>query len=129
MALYYDTRIREVVLNRWAEGGFPRMEAAVTVVIPEEDIEPHESFTFKDTRIPITFKNAVAQELYANETDAIKAEVRSRREAGSVHKTVYNTEGSERANLVEEYHKYVHTFLQRCPRSDLIFQEHLCPWS
>lgn len=108
MTLYYDSRIRQTVLSRWEKQHPPSMECRIEFKIPEGDIEPHESCLYRDTKIPITFKNAIAQELYENETEMIKADVRSKREE-CVTKTVYNTSGSERMELVHYYQKYVHS--------------------
>jgi len=103
MTLYYDSRIRQTVLKRWAEGR-AGMEYSAELTIPEGEIEPHESCIYKDGKISIGFKTAVAQELYENETEAIKAEVRSKREESV--KTVYNTSGDERMELIHSYQKY-----------------------
>ena len=122
MALYYDTRIRATVVERWEKARIPSMEATVRVTIPDSDIEPHESSTFKDPKIPLTFKCAIAQELFDKETDEIKEIVRSKRSEGPVDKTVYNTDGEERMELIEEYHKYVrvYTLLQSYLQPDVL---------
>ena len=110
MVLYYDTRVRSTVLARWAKDRIPILESKEKETIPESDVESHESSVFKDTRIPISFKKAIAAELYKDETEEIKAEVRSKREAGPVYKNVYDvTQESERMELIDEYQKYVHS--------------------
>lgn len=43
--------------------------------VPEDEVDPEDSSLFKDTKIPICFKNHVAQELYDAEEEEIKAEV------------------------------------------------------
>ena len=124
MALYYDTHIRKVVLKRWAEDRIPNMESTVESNLPESDIEPHEGYTFKDMKIPISFKVAIAQGLYEKETDEIKADVQSKRARAldSEIKTVYNTSGSERMALVHEYQKYVRSLFHSCPLAlDLMY--------
>ena len=40
MILYYDSRIRETVVKRWAEDRVPSLESRVEVNIPEDEIEP-----------------------------------------------------------------------------------------
>jgi hypothetical protein len=107
MILYYDTRIRQVVVKRWAEDRVPSMESRVEVTIPEGEIESHESFTLRDPKIPITYKNAIAEKLYKAESEVIKAEVRSQREAWHDGKTVRTDDEDERLALVREYQKYV----------------------
>lgn len=105
MTLYYDSRIRKTVLERWKNERIPLLEANIPVEIPEDEVLPSESAIFKDMKIPISFKNQVAQGLWENEDEAIKNHVRSRRDADVVAKTVYNTEGEERLELLREYVK------------------------
>ena len=116
MILYYDTRIRETVVKRWAEDRVPSLEYRVELDIPEDEVEPCESYNMKDQKIPITYKNAIAQELYEAESEMIKMEVRSQREAwyeGS--RTVRTDDEDQREILVREYQRYVHSLLQRHP--------------
>jgi len=127
MVLYYDSRIRQTVLERWAEGHVG-VESRVESTIPDGDIEPHESCIYRDAKIPITFKNAVAQELFENETVAIKAEVRSKREEGTV-KTVYNTRGDQRMELIHDYQRYARSLVEYYPQPDTLLQEHPGAWS
>lgn len=119
MSLYYSARIRETVLKRWAEDRIPNMESGIESNLPESDIAPHEEYAFKDMKIPIAFKVAISHELYENETETIKADVRSKREAlGPIAKTVHNTNGSERMALIHEYQQYVCSLLHSYPRSN-----------
>lgn len=104
MSLYYDTRIRPVVVKRWAEANLPNMDFSRKEV-PEEEVDPEDSSLFKDTKIPLFFKNLVAQQLYDAEDDAIKEVVRSQRDAVSLVKTVHNTDEEGRLELVREYQK------------------------
>jgi len=106
MALYYNDRIRSVVVKRWTETGvnmnFGRSD------IPEDEIDPEDSALLKDTQIPICFKNQVAQELYDGEDDDIKDVVRLRRETELSIKTVYTAANDEeRMELVRDYQKSV----------------------
>ena len=112
MILYYDSRIRETVLKRWAEDHTPGSESGVEVNIPETEIDPHESHDMKDSKIPISYKHAVAMELYENEPEEVKVEVRLQREAWSEDgRTVRTANEEDRLSLVREYQKYVHTLL------------------
>jgi hypothetical protein len=104
MSLYYDTRIRPVVTKEWAEADLPNMDFSRTE-IPEENIDPEDSSLLKDTNIPLFFKNSVAQRLYDAEEEEIKKAVESKREADSLIKTVYNTSGEDRLELVREYQR------------------------
>ncbi|KAF9642349.1 hypothetical protein BDM02DRAFT_3133146 [Thelephora ganbajun] len=63
--------------------------------IPEEQINPEDSSLLKDTRIPLCYKNQVAQELYNVEEEEIKQVVRSKRKEDTLVKTVYNTSDEE----------------------------------
>lgn len=106
MILYYDSRIRETVVKQWAEDRIPSMESRVEVNIPENEIEPHDSFTMKDPKIPISYKNAIAQKLYEAESEAIKFEVRSQREAWLENgRTVHTKDEDERLALVRDYQR------------------------
>ena len=112
MILYYDSHIRETVLKRWAEDHPPGSESGVEVNIPETEIEPHESHDMKDSKISISYKHAVAMELYENEPEEIKVEVQLQREAWNKNgKTVRTANDKDRLSLVREYQKYVHTLL------------------
>ena len=107
MILYYDDRIRETVASRWAKVRVPNLECTVEVNVPESEISREDSFLLKDPRIPITFKNEIAQELYEAESKEIKAKVRSERETwqpGS-DQTVRTDDEDDRLALVREYHK------------------------
>ena len=109
MSLYYSERIRPTVQSRWEKERIPCLESNITSTIPESDLEPDEIPVFSDMKIPISFKNIVAKDLYEKETEEIKARVRSLRNAGADQNTVYTTEGRERMELLEEYQKYVRT--------------------
>ena len=106
MALYYDTRIRPVVVKRWTEAKITNMDFS-HIEVPEDQIDPEDSSLLKDTKIPLSFKNQIAQELYDAEDEAIKAAVRSKRETESAIKTVYNASDEERMVLVQEYQRLV----------------------
>ena len=107
MSLYYDTQIRPTIVKEWGEVNLPNMDFSRPEV-PEEQVDPEDSHLFKDTKIPLCFKNNVAQRLYEAEEEAIKAIVRSKRENDLLIKTVYNVSGEEeRLELVREYQKYV----------------------
>ena len=107
MSLYYDTRIRPTVVKEWGEVNLPNMDFSRPEV-PEEQVDPEDSHLFKDTKIPLCFKNNVAQRLYEAEEEAIKAIVRSKRENDLLIKTVYNVSGEEeQLELVREYQRYV----------------------
>jgi len=107
MALFYDSRIRQVVLKRWETERIPQLESniRVEVGIPESEILPEESPILKDVAIPIAFKNMVAQKLLEDETDAVKEQVRrsQQQQVDATTKTVYNTHGAERLKLLQEY--------------------------
>ena len=108
MILYYDTRIRETVVKRWEKDRVECMESRVEVNIPESEIDPEDSFLMKDPKIPISYKNAIAQKLYDAESEVIKAEVLLQREARHMSGRTVRTENEgERLALVREYHKYV----------------------
>lgn len=104
MSLYYDTRIRPVVVKEWTEAKIPNMDFS-RAEVPEEDVDPEDSSLFKDTRIPLCFKNNVAQRLYDAEEEEVKVAVKAKREAEAMIKTVYNTSGEDRQELVLEYQR------------------------
>ena len=80
---------------------------------PEDQVDLEDSLLLKDARILIFFKNQVAFELYHTEEEEIKEAVRSRRDAEVLAKTVYNTTGEERMELVQEYQRSATGFMQR----------------
>ena len=43
--------------------------------IPEEEVDPKDSALMKDTKVPLCFKNSIAQEPYDTEEDEIKEKV------------------------------------------------------
>jgi len=73
--------------------------------IPEEEVDPEDSALMKDTKIPICFKNSVAQQLYDAEDDEIKEVVRSKREAQPLIKDVYDASEEDRVELVRDYQR------------------------
>jgi len=108
MALFYDTRIRATVVKRWAETHIPNMDfSGGSAEVPEDEVDPEDSSLFKDTKIPICFKNHVAQELYDAEEEEIKAEVRSKRAGADPSiKTVFNAASETgRMEIVQGYRK------------------------
>jgi hypothetical protein len=107
MTLYYESRIRQTILERWAKDKITQLEIQSNpgLEIPEDEILPEESAIFKDMMVPISFKNTIAQELWEKEEEAIKRHVRSKRDAQVTVKTVYNTEGEERSELLRQYIK------------------------
>ena len=107
MRLYYDARIRETVLKQWKEADLKYMEANVRLPpIPEDSIDPEDSYLFKDERIPVNFKNHVAQKLYEKEEEAIVASVQAQRKQELNKLTVYTAKSEEdRLDLVRELHK------------------------
>jgi hypothetical protein len=112
MSLYYDTRIRPTVVKEWAEASIPNMDFSRSE-LPEEQVDPEDSHLFKDTKIPLCFKNNVAQRLYEVEEKDIKDAVRSKREEDLLIKNVRNISEEERLELVQEYQKYVTDFVPR----------------
>ena len=104
MKLYYDSRIRPVVVERWAKTNLPNMGFSRSE-IPEEEVDPEDSALMKDTKIPICFKNSVAQQLYDAEDDEIKEVVRSKREAQPLIKDVYDASEEDRVELVRDYQR------------------------
>lgn len=109
MTLYYDAKIRETVVKDWAKDPVEILESRVQVTIPDNEIEPHESFLFKDPKIPISYKKKIAQKLFNAESEAIKAEVRTQKEAWQYGKTVRTSDEEERVELVRQYQKCVPT--------------------
>jgi phage protein D len=108
MILYYDTRIRQTVVKRWAQDRVEKLESRVKVTTPDNEIESHESFDLRDPKIPVSYKHAIAQQLYKVESETIKAEVRKQREAWHSDltlKTVRTDDEDERLALVRQYHK------------------------
>lgn len=110
MCLFYETRIREEVKRQWAATGISNMDFSGSE-IPEDQVDPGESAVFKDTKIPLCYKNLVTQELYEAEEEEIKQAVRLTREEEHLIKTVYNTGGGDRQELVREYQRYATTFV------------------
>ena len=109
MILYYDTRIREAVVKGWEEDRVPSMETNVDVDVPEKEIDPEDSFLMKDPKIPISYKNSIAQKLYEAESEAIKADVRLQQEVWHTNgRTVHTEDENERLALVRQYQKYVY---------------------
>jgi len=108
MSLFYDTRIRQTVIERWAVTHIPNMDfSGSSTDIPEDQIDAEDSLLFKDTKIPLCFKTHVSQELYEAEEEEIKAAVRSKREEGPsiTHATVYDADEERRLELVRAYQK------------------------
>ena len=96
MSLYYDSRIRPVVVEQWAQANLPNMDFSCSgPEIPEEEVEPEDSALMKDPKIPLCFKNDVAQKLYDTEDEEIKEAVRSKRGADLLVRTVYNVTSKE----------------------------------
>ena len=62
--------------------------------VSEEQVDPEDSSLFKDTRVPLTFKNEIMLELYNAEEEQIKTEVQSKHEYSPV-KTIYNASSEE----------------------------------
>jgi hypothetical protein len=104
MVLYYDTKIRDVVLKRWAEMKLTHLSFKGSN-ISEDRVDTEDSSLLKDTTIPLYFKNLVAQELYDAEEEEVKKAVRSKRESDLFDTTIYNTSGEERMELVRAYQK------------------------
>jgi hypothetical protein len=103
MSLYYDSRIRTAVVERWAASELSKKVDFSRSKIPEDLVDPEDSALLKDTTIPLVFKNDVARDLYKGEDEEIKAAVRSKRNADMFSGTVYSTVGEERAELVRAY--------------------------
>jgi len=108
MILHYD-RIRDVITKRWEERDrVPSLEFSVTDV-PEGLFDFRDSPVVKDQKIPLYYKKFVAKELYQDEPETVKAEVRAHREAWhcGLDKTVRTDDEDERLQLVREYDRYV----------------------
>ena len=106
MNLYYDSRIRKAVLDRWAEYGLgATFNSKGRTEISEDHVDPEDSPLLKDTAIPLDFKNSVARDLYKDEDEETKERVRAKRDEDIFSVTVYNTEGEERAELVRAYQR------------------------
>ena len=112
MTLYYDTRIRATVVKEWKEANLPNMNfGGVYPELPENQVDPEDSHLLKDIKIPLCFKNNVAQRLYEAEEEEIKTVVRSKRGEELLIKTVYDVDEEERLELVREYQRYVTGFV------------------
>ena len=110
MTLHYD-RIRQTIVDSWAKDGVASLESNIRVNIPENEIEPQDSFLLKDQKIPICFKNEIARQLYEAESEVVKAEVRAKREAekaGNPGRSANELLEDERLALVRRYEKYVY---------------------
>ena len=106
MSLYYNDRIRQTVIDRWAAIGLTGMDfSRPEDQIPEDKISPEDSSLYRDTKIPLSFKNQIARELYDAEEDEITETVRSRRESEMAVKTVYDTNEEDRLELVQSYQR------------------------
>ena len=112
MTLYYDTRIRPVVVKEWAEANIPNMDFSRSEV-SEDQVDPEDSHLLKDTKIPLCFKNNVAQRLFKDEEEDIKEVVRLTRDADTLIKNVHTASEEERRELVREYHRYAVGFIPR----------------
>lgn len=108
MSLYYDERIRATVQERWAAAKLQNMDFS-REEIPEDEVDPEDSALLKDTKIPLFYKNLVAQQLYDVEEERIKDQVKATRDAEGLVKTVYNTNGEERQELVRGYQKNINS--------------------
>jgi len=116
MSLYYNDRIRETVVDRWAKTGVTGMDfSGSEAQIPEDEISPEDSSFFRDTKIPLCFKNQIAKELYDAEEEEIKETVRSRRESEIAVKTVYDASEEDRLELVQGYQKSAVGFMRCAP--------------
>ena len=104
MTLYYDTRIRPTVLKEWKN--MPNMDLGRSEA-REGLVESDDSHLFKDTKIPLCFKNEVARRLYEAEEESIKSIVRTKREEDLLVKSVHNVSEEVRLELVQEYHRCV----------------------
>ena len=103
MALYYEDRIRETVVERWAGVGATGLNFSASEEPAE--IDPEDSSLLRDTKIPLCFKNQIAKELYDAEEEEIKELVRYRRTSEAKVNTVYNTNKRERSELVRDYQR------------------------
>ena len=104
MSLYYDTRIRKAVIKRWSKANITTIDFSRSE-IPKDQVDPEDSALLKDMKIPIHFKNLVAQQLYDAEEEEIKQAVQSKRDADLFAMTVYRAKDEQRIELVETYQK------------------------
>ena len=112
MSLYYNDRIRQTVIDRWAKTGVTGMDFSRSEVqVPEDEISPEDSSLLWDTKIPLCFKNQIAKELYDAEEDGIKETVRSKRESEMEVKTVYDASEEDRLELVQGYQRLAVGFM------------------
>ena len=110
MILHYD-RIRETIAKRWEEDRVASLEAK-EVDLPNGLFDSRDSFSVKDQKIPINYKTSIARQLYEEEPEAVKVEVRAQREAWHPSgRSVRTDDDEERLELVREYHKCVHIWL------------------
>ena len=93
------------MLSRWEKDKATYPGSITVPDTPEGGSLAEDGYIFQDMRIPINYKNSVAQQLWNAEDEAIKKEVRSLCESEPNVKTVYNTDGKERLELVWEYSK------------------------
>ena len=106
MSLYYDSRIRKAVGDRWAVSGKGTgIDFSRGPNVPEDLVHPEDSSFLKDTRIPLPFKNSVARDLYKQEDEEIKQIVRSKRDEDMYAGTVYSTHDEDREELVRAYQR------------------------
>jgi hypothetical protein len=106
MSLFYDSRIRQAVKDRWAVyGKGSGIDSSRGPDVPEDLVHPEDSSILKDTKIPLFFKNQVARDLYKEEDEETKQIVRSKRDEDMYAGTVYSTEGEDREELVRAYQK------------------------
>ena len=105
MTVYYESRVRPTVLVRWVEDKDTYPGSITTPDTLEGADISGSDFIFRDMKIPISYKTSIARELWEEEDEVIKREIRLRRESDPVFKTVYNTEGKERLELIHEYVK------------------------
>lgn len=126
MALYYDSRIQESVVKGWAKDHVESLESRVEVNVPESEIDPCNSFLMKDSKIPIAYKNTIAQRLYKAESEVIKIRVRSQRESWhNNEENICTDDNNERQNLVCKYQKYVYNLLWCYPHSDMLLSRNV----
>ena len=108
MSLYYDMQIWSTVVKEWNQVNIPNMDfSGSQPEILKNQVDPEDSHLFKDTKIPLFFKNSVAQQLYEAEEDEIKEKVWLKCEGNILIRTVYNLDEKEWLELVQEYQKYV----------------------
>lgn len=104
MKLYYDTRIRDTVVERWANSEITNMNFAESA-IPEDQIDSSEAAVFKDFKIPLSFKNRIAQELYNAEEEDIKVAVRSKCQADLLVADIRHVDEEDRLELAQVYER------------------------